>query len=181
MSVTITQGIFLRPWSGFSEPQFPVGIWWVFVTLLGDASGGSRSLVVEFKPANAQGVPRLYNLEQIQVSDTDRVTKDGDLIFNGWDILPGEDSAGGAPQSPGMSLRLVASPIAGANLDGRFLAPLPLLLGLPTAFLANTAVQIRFANVDADSIRTKLHGYYWDARSFQVTGGPQRPPGGLWG
>lgn len=181
MTVTTVIPPSLRPWSGYAEPGFPVAVWWAFAEVIGDASGGRRELQVVFKSANQPGQPRLYNLEQFDYFDNDNIARLVDLIWQGFDLPPGTDSGGVATGGGGLAFVSVPSVVAGALLGTVDMLKLPFLLGLPAAFLSQSTFFLRTPNVDLASVRMKVSGYVWDARSFQVPGGPRRPPGALWG
>lgn len=178
MSVLTLVPMGLRPWSGFARPQFPVAVWNAEASILGDASGGSRTVAVEFKAANAPGVPRLFNLEQIDAFDNLTATSTVDVLYAGWDHATGDFDLGLGAFGRGAAMQV--SPIAGASLVLSDIH-LPILLGIPTAAANQVNLQFRMANSDGDTLRVRFQGYVWDARSFQVEGGPQRPATGLWG
>jgi len=174
----------LRGWSGFAEPSLPIGIWTAAATVLGDASGGSRTGTVVFKTDNTPPVARLWNLEQFDAFDEDATPLAGDLIWNGWDLLPGATSEGsGVHGGVGIGVAFQASPIAGAVVSSLSLAlygALPILLGVPAATVSSTTLQFRVANSDGLNLRMRFQGYVWSNRAFQVPGGPQRPATSLW-
>jgi len=179
MSVIESRPFSLRPWSGHSEPGLPVAIWTQSFSLTGDASGGSRTMITEFKAASSPAHPRLYNLEQMDIFDNKSIGAIVDILWNGFDRPPGTTSEGSGLGAFGYTIAMQASAIAGSLASGFDTPPFPILLGIPAAVVSQCVVQIRAENSDGDLIRAKLHGYVWDARSFQTDGGPQRPKG-LW-
>jgi len=177
MSVVVTETVSQRSWSGFAEAQFPAGFWFGAVSVLGDASGGSRNALIEFKPGAAPPVPRLYSLEQYALSDADGAAKTADITFNGFDRLPGQQQA---VQNPFYTTSLQSSPIAGSGVSISLLWQRSILLGIPQNFVTQTLLQARLANIDAATLNFYAQGYFWNSRSFQAPGGPQRPSTALW-
>jgi len=178
MSVDNTEQVSYKPWSGFAEDGLPAGVWYGYAEILGDASGGSRTCQIQFKAAAANLVNVLYSLEQVQVFDTDQAGKFVDLLLNGWDIHFGRADV--VLGNTAYTFALAASPIAGAGFNTRDNLPLPIILGIPGRVIASTVLGLRAVNVDADTLRFYVQGYFWTPRSFQSPGGPQRPQTSLY-
>jgi len=66
--------------------------------------------------------------------------------------------------------------IRGDNLP----AMLPLFLGQQSNANSAASISLIRTNADTDVIGIRIGGYVWSARSTSVSGGPQRPPTGLY-
>jgi len=175
MSVSQVVPVHFRPWRGYATSGLPTGMWIAQGTILGDAGGGQRSVIMRFKEEGDPLGGRFYNIEQIECHWTDAGVTGGSLTLTNFDIL----------SSSGLVNREI---ILVARTDGVTTAGLvtgetrlPIFVGRPTLVGVSSQLEFATVNVDSDTFFATAQGYIWEPRSLLVDGGLRRPVDGLYG
>ena len=175
MSIVSFFPVLQRPWRGYDDPGLPVGMYIAQGTQLGDASGGTASVVMNFKEEGDPLGARFYNIEQIEIHHTAAVDRPGAIVLSSFDII----------SSQGLVDRRIAfQMIADAISDAALLSggvKLPIFLGRPQLVGIGSDVQASVANVDGQTLFFTLQGYIWEPRSLLEDGGLRRPLDSLYG
>jgi len=174
VSVLSADLIRARPYAGFSDPGLPIGYWRANHFVLGDASGGQRTIQLNFSLQGQGGPALFFSLEQLFVADADNNAKTGSLVTANMD--PFNE---GNPMTQPQTLTLAVGQSGGASLTQSQALHLPRYLGNAVQG-ATGALLVVFGNSDGDIIRVFAQGYYWSARSLNVDGGLRRPLSGLY-
>lgn len=177
MSVSTTAPALYRGFQGYANRALPAGHWFLGTSVLGDASGGARTITVEYQPATGPVNSRWYSLEELYLLDTDNNDKAcqafssngtpvmsrtvGGLVSFECEILAGGSTATINPTTL-MAVR-----------QGIFIGRQN---GSGTAFTFGVST----TNVNGATLAAQFGGYWWDTRSNLAPGGPTRPPQGLW-
>jgi len=178
VSVTQIGRLTFLPFRTPPNASQPAGIWTSQITVLGDASGGNvfanHEVILLTEPFSAL----MLTLEQIHLTDTTNASvtwlfeatgfEEHDPVGN-RNVLIHFAVIGGGPEA--------ATALLPTNSLRR-----PVFLGRcdRTSGQDSTMRVIR-SNVDAASFRSDLFGYYWTPDAMNAPGGPQRPPGSLFG
>lgn len=181
MTIAVLTPVEFRGWGGVpGQPAMPIGQWFKRVSLVGDASGGSKTLELAFS-VSAPGSPLTadsFSLEQLSIHSTSnadatalvltialgRVNR-GSLVPSGFDYAVELISIGGSSESA-------------AQAD--MMAPLRgLFLGQPETSDSSATLGVRVTNVDLEVLTVEAQGYVWGPRSLSTPGGPLRPAGAL--
>lgn len=149
----------------------PVGIWSVDESITGDASGGSRVLVLTFA-ASGQSNPRFYSLEQLTVVDSANLALNCSVITSGMGSRP---SGGPGIWRVNLLLRTGGDSIGGLPGDQRNF--LPAYLGRQDDRTVAADLAATVTNNDGGVFRVSAAGYVWDSKAMNVAGGLVRPPG----
>jgi len=156
----------------------PLGLWAVFVSTLGDGSGGLLTTSPRFQLAGQPGNTLLYSLEQLGV----QTTLDGGiacaLVIENMDSLPLNGSTGARSDIIAIDLSDNGA-VLGSSLRFQLANQKSHFLGAPVQNNLNAGLQIVIANT-AVSLSVKAQGYYWDPGAINALGGPQRPPGSIY-
>ncbi len=157
----------------------PLGLWAVFVSTLGDGSAGVLTASPRFQIAGEPGNTLLYSLEQVMVDTTLGGGVAGAMIVENMDRLPLNGSTGA--RSDVYPLDLVDNGVTlGSSLRPALFIGQPLFLGAPIQNNLNAGLQFTMPNT-AVSLAVKAQGYYWSPGAINASGGPQRPPGSIYG
>ena len=179
MSVFLAFSVTLRPFASRPEPGMPLGLWAVHVSTLGDGSGGLLTTSPRFQLANQPGNTLLYSLEQLGVRSTLSGFTDCTMIVENMDNLPLNGSTGA--RSDLYAFRLTDDGATlGSSIKMNERLQRPLFLGAPVQNNLNAGLQFVMPNT-AVSLSVKAQGYYWDPGAINAVGGPQRPPGSIYG
>lgn len=176
MSISDTTRLAFLP---FRSPGggLPDGIWTSQLTVIGDASGGDVILIHDVITLTEPFSALMLTLEQVTIDD---------------------DQAGSAEwlfQAIGFEEH---NPVGNNNLLLAFftrdtvgtvtairpheLLVKPLLLGrCDRTSGQDSSMSLRRANATGGAFRDALWGYYWGPGAMNEPGGPQRPPGSLFG
>jgi len=179
VSVFQAFAVTLRPFASRPEPGMPMGLWAVFVSTLGDGSGGLLTTSPRFQLAGGPGNTLLYSLEQVMVNTTLDGGIDGAMVVENMDALPLNGSTGAVSNVQQLLLRDNGA-VLGSSLRAFNEIAHPLFLGAPRQNGLNAGLQFVIANT-AVSLAVKAQGYYWDPGAINAIGGPQRPPGSIYG
>lgn len=177
MSVVATHTVLMRRFRGFADPAMPAGQWSVFGSATGNAGGGVLQQFLEFQIAGLRD-SRMFSLEQINVSiflatptqamiEVINMGEPSDVTGTiGWSV---------ATTSNGSSVSPLRS-IAGADL-----AFLPIWMGAKSVESVASSLLVEMDNVDGATVGVHAAGYWWSSRAVNADGGPQRPPGRIFG
>jgi len=180
MAVFLSFSVTLRPFASQPGPGMPLGLWAVHVSTLGDASGGLMTASPRFQQANEPGNTLLYSLEQLGLGTTIDGGQPAVMIIENMDGLPLNGSTGAQTDVYNIPLvdngTLIGSSAQFGNLLNR-----PFFLGAARQNNLNAGLQFATVNSDANSIVVKAQGYYWSPGAINAVGGPQRPPGSIYG
>ena len=175
MSVVGESDIEYRAFGGYADRRLPTALWRGQVTLVGDASGGTRLAQLVFNQPTAVVLSRHFSLEGLYLTDGDNVSKVARLLVSNFDEINGQ---GKLMQ---INLQLEAS-ISSAQLGAQStLAVRGLYLGQQAQVLTLTTVQVQVTNVDTAGLTLEGEGYVWGPEAASAPdGGLQRPGGGLY-
>jgi len=177
VTVSVSNGLSLRPWRGYDDPGLPVGMYFAQNAVTGDASGGDMIVFFDFKGEGEPISGRFFNLEQINVFHSQISTIPGHVVANNWETI---GPVGLVNRQWRFRLQNNANGVA--TMDDTGYLPLPLFLGsaAPLADLAST-LEVGVDNVDLTSLVVTIQGYIWEPRSIQAEGGLRRPVDSLYG
>lgn len=177
MTVSVSNGISIRPWRGYDDPGLPVGMYFAQNAVTGDASGGDMIVFFDYKGEGEPVSGRFFNIEQINVFHSTIATKEGHLVANNWETI---GPVGLVNRQWGF--RLINNDNDISTMDNVKYLPLPLFLGsvAPVASLAAT-VEVGVNNIDLSSLVATIQGYIWEPRAIMAEGGLRRPVDSLYG
>lgn len=156
MSVTTVIGMQLRP-VGEAQLPYPQTLWTCGGSVVGDASGGTIAVEVDFKAGS------LYSVEF--------VVFDCNALVDVMVVLTTQDGGAGFAYVATMQ-QVTATALGNATL-GREVMRNPLIFrpdGLATANL-----QGQMANAAGRTLFMRAWGYIWDIEASRVGQGPLRP------
>jgi len=179
VSVFLRFSITTRPFASRPDPGFPLGLWAVHVSTLGDGSAGLLTTAPTFQRTGQPGNTLLYSLEQLGLATSLAGGIGVDLNLENFDDLPLNGSTGAV--SDVYPFTLIDDGIfTGSSMplkEGLFK---PFFLGAPRQNALNASLNFAMANT-AVSLSVKAQGYYWSPGAINAVGGPQRPPGSIYG
>jgi len=177
LSVATVTSVRYRFFPGFPDDSLPIGYWAVSGLTLGDASGGTREVQLEFNPATAPRGAVFFSLEQVTVHDGNNAAKQGEFRTVNMDPIPGLSAVA-------ITNRWAGDLEAGAASAMLNPATQTVLRGwwLGRQAVAAVATQFRFltTNSDLNILTVTAQGYLWGPRSQNAPGGPSRPLQGLY-
>jgi len=175
MSVSSVVFVHYRPWRGYQDPGLPTGMWVSQGTILGDAGGGTKTVIMRFKE---EGLPlggRFYNIEQLEIHDTDVGARNAVLRMVNFDIL----SATGLVNR---EVHLEMDSDGTTNVALSQSGPrLPIFVGRPTLVGVTSQLEFGTPNSDGETFFATAQGYIWEPRSLLEDGGLRRPLDSLYG
>lgn len=175
MSTTSEVRITTLGWAGYDDPRLPISSYIAQGGTSGDGTGGTMAIRVTYHPAGPQAHGLMYNIEQLSGhTGQNNSTQVQLLTENLGHITPTRPltaTAVGVQYIPRGSL---------ATMDTSSIK-LPWWLGAPNLLGGRSSVDFATLNTDADSINVVVYGYIWGPRSTLAPGGPQRPPGAVFG
>jgi len=177
MSVTFNAPVSRRQWRGYDDPGLPVGMWFSQGAVTGDVSGGDMTVITTFH-FEGDGISGwFYDLEQMNIFNSDTTTKGGHIIANNFETL---GPVGLVNRQWRFELENNGNDVSALN-EGTHV-PLPLFLGsvAPVQSLASS-LEIGINNIDLSSLIVTIQGYIWEPRSVQAEGGLRRPADSLYG
>ena len=156
---------------------FPAGIWTSQLLAIGDASGGDILLIHEVFTLTEPFSALLLTLEQVQL-DIDQ-NAPAEWLFQAVGF---EEHNPVGNNNITIAFNTVASiGNVSAQAPGDLLRK-PLFLGRCDRTSGQASeISLRSANNDLNAFRDALYGYYWGPEAMNAPGGPQRPPGSLFG
>ena len=177
MTVSVSNGISIRPWRGYDDPGLPVGMYIGQNAVTGDASGGDMIVFFDFKGEGSPVSGRFFNIEQMNVFHSDTGAKAGHVVANNFETL---GPVGLVNRQ--WKFQLVTNLNGVSAMSDLLYFPLPLFLGsvAPVASLAAT-LEVGTDNIDLTSFVATIQGYIWEPRSIQAEGGLRRPTDSLYG
>ena len=178
MSIGVAQTIQTQRFQGHDDPRLPIGRWWGATQVTGDASGGIAFLQLNFSDAFVQVLnSNLYNLEGFIYSSQLEANAVGHITGANWRFPPGFVTVDHAYALPILDVGQPTLNVVSAEAYSF----LPVFLGSQAQ--AGTAQTLVFVvtNTDLFINRFKAEGYIWGPRSVLADGGPQRPPGSIYG
>ena len=176
MSVASSQQVEYEPWGGYDDPRLPTRVWKQADSILGDASGGQRSLTFEFVNSDVVRNAELYSLEEVYIIDAQNADTDLGMIATNFGLARG----GRREVAYTLTVRgsdtgvAALSPQAIRAITGTFLGE---------QGLRSTAQQLTFqaANSNGNLFVVWCGGYVWGQRSLSAgNGGIMRPRDGVW-
>ena len=176
MSIISSVTAIRRQERGWDDPGYPIAIWTVVGSVLGDASGGQKRIQVNLaSPGTPVGLA--YSIETIDVESSE--TDDLHILIEAVNF--------DATQALGVSrhIDLTSSAATGVTIATVGIAAglqRPWFLGVAVDPTVSAAVTLQTQNGDGDTVLAALAGYLWDPRSvLQAPGGYRRPPDGMFG
>jgi len=185
MSVLGSFNYVLRPFAAERLPGNPGGMWALGGQVIGDVSGGVRSITHLFQALPGISNSNLYSIEQIEISDTGVESTQVILQVNSMDaIFPGLASSATTQKFWRMTM-VDVSAVGGPQvscLEWERQRQTPWFLGQPSrnpslaSLLVCTAV-----NSDGSRMVINIQGYWWPPGAMNEIGGLKRPVGSLYG
>jgi len=174
MSVLGAEPVEFQRFSGYRDRRYPEGYWFGFVTVTGDATGGTASLAINLNQAGRTTLSsRLFSLEQFAVH-SDRVAAEAGRL----------EMVNLSGPSLGAFRGIITLPMVnfsqGNALEPSAYAMLPLFVGSQRDPALVSSIAVVMSNTDLIFRTFEAQGYWWGARSVLEPGGPQRPPTGLY-
>jgi len=156
---------------------FPAGIWASQQTVIGDASGGEAVIVHEVVLLTEPFSALMLTLEQIVLDVGQNAATELLLEIIGFEE---HNPVGNNNVIIGLAARTTVGNTVALQPDN--MLHKPVFLGrVDRASGQNAQLSMRAANVDGVAFRDALFGYYWTPEAMYTPGGPQRPPGSLFG
>lgn len=167
-----------RMWRGYDDPGLPVGAWIAHTVLVGDGTGGAATITVVFRGANEPASGRFYNVEQVELHDTDAGFKNGT-----WSVVGFERVGTFQIGQRVWKFQLEAGAFASSSMANRTgNIPMPLFLGQSSRFAGlPSTIEVTIANINVNVFSCTLQGYIWEPRSVMAEGGLRRPLDSLYG
>lgn len=163
--------VLARGFSGFPEPQHPSGYYRVDGVMIGDASGGDSVLAFDFALSSSLRNSQFYSLEDVRLTSFQSNSGTLEMAVVNLD----------SPVTSRFALEMKAT-LAGFTslLTDQLEGIRGLFLGRQDTPSANASVTFTINNTDTILTRVMIAGYIWGARSANLSGGPQRPPTGVY-
>jgi len=169
-----------RPWAASLDLSLPSGAWVVDGVVLGDASGGPKTLQFDFQKSTDPLSARLFSLEQFMLTSTSLPAAVTNWELQTFNLEAFERSAI-SPQVWGIEMERDRPNSAGAAavLDSQ--SAMPIFLGAP--IVASSASGFSFVTDNQDGIvmRAFAQGFFWGPGALIAPGGPQRPLRSVYG
>lgn len=175
MSVVASQEIRRRIWRGYDDPGLPVAVWQGRVTVTGDASGGSATLQIELWPEAQPGAGHFFNLEALEMTDS-QGGGDFQLLFINFGM-----AIAGAFANREWTIPMTFNQGNNGAIAINDQLAKPIFLGQPSIPAGRAALSVLATNDDGTVYDFYAEGYVWEPRSVQAQGGLRRPVGSLWG
>jgi len=171
VSVITAVTVALRPFSGYRDPRFPLGIWRGVESSIGDASGGFNEVDIRFQFTEGARSSLFFSLEQLMITNTESAQREARLFTLNMDRVDPTTLP-----TPAWTVLLKATIVgaAAALLDRG-----SLFLGSPSDPNATAILGVQMTNVLNAIMHINVQGYYWGPRSVLQDGGLQKPPQGL--
>jgi len=176
MSIASTDAqIVYRPFTGYDDPRLPRAFWVGVGSVEGDASGGQRTVQLNFKEAAPGLVTEAYSLEQLTVVSLETTNRALEVQTGNMDFIPG------LPSDAIWLARLTLEAGETQSIMQQGDLKLPAFLGQPRLQTAAAFLLFNAPNVNLVTLIVHAQGYKWDGGALLHPGGPQRPPTGIYG
>ena len=176
MTISGTTRLAFLPFNSPPGP-FPAGMWTSQQTVIMDASGGEAIITHEVVLLSEPFSALMLTIEQLTLDDA-RTTEQNWLL----EAIGFEEHNPVGNNNLIIALRSRATVGTVTALEPADMLRKPLFLGrCDRTSGQNSAISIRTDNTNGFSIRDALWGYYWTPGAMNTPGGPQRPPGSLFG
>jgi len=168
----------MRAWQASPDPTLPEGAWIASGTVVGTATGGPRTIQIDFQKAATRLSSRLFSLEQMALTDVSSAVIQWELQTFNLETFEGQ---GIASRAWALNITKDNRPNGNGGALDTFSNLLPLFLGAPSQ--AGVAAGISFVadNVNAITMVCFAQGFFWGPRSITAPGGPQRPLRSIYG
>jgi hypothetical protein len=176
MSVTSTTDIQYRRFSGHLDPRLPEGQWYASARVNADASGGEATCSLRFSRAGEPLSSKLYTLEALSLFSNDGNTRTIELRMSNMS----------GPTNEVLEHRYTVVADTTTNparnaVRAREVTFLPIFLGAQRTTASQCLLSAIQTNTNGVEYFFQAAGYWWGARSVLADGGPQRPPGSIYG
>ena len=176
MTISATTRLVFLPFRTPGGP-FPDGIWAAQGFVIGDASGGEaiirHDVILLTEPFSAL----MLTIEQLMIDDTVNASTEFLLEVIGFEEH-------NVVANNNLLLRFDTRGFPGTvdALSVQDMLRRPVFLGrCDRTSGQDSSMSIRASNTDGATYRDALYGYYWGPGAMNEPGGPQRPPGSLFG
>lgn len=178
MSVNTEGRVRFLPFRTPPSSAFPAGLWTGQIFAAGDVSGGQVTLTIEVNLLTEPFSALMFTIEQVELSDDAGATRQWLLDCIGFEE---HDPVG--TRIPRIEFETTsANPTTAGALQASNMLRKPYFLGRADRQSGNdTAMRMITANGDGIAFQVGLFGYYWTPDAMNAAGGPQRPPGPLFG
>jgi len=149
----------------------------VSALVLGDGSGGNRSIILEFNPSSAPRSTLMYSLEMFTVTDDSNLAKAGNLRVINLDPIPG---LGAIALTHRWTADIAADQTAAHLASNAQNALKRIFLGRQAVAAVAASLRYDTDNVDTAICTVTAEGYFWGPRSINALGGPSRPLQGIY-
>jgi len=178
MSVTVTGRVRFLPFRTLPIPGQPAGIWTSQITAIGDASGGTIFMITEVFLLAEPFAALVLTIESMMLT----ATVDTSLV---WQM----EATGFEEHDPVGNRNVIyhfqttgGGPSTLTTLRPDQLPKRPIFLGrCDRTSGQDSSIRMLVQNVNIITFRHDLFGYYWTPDAMNAPGGPQRPPGALFG
>ena len=178
MSVTKTGRIRFLPFRTPPSPSQPAGIWTSQITTLGDASGGTIFSVTEVNLLTEPFSALMLTIESLMITDTSNVAAGYLMEATGFEEHDPVGNRNVIYQFP----TTASAPTNATALQQADTLRRPIFLGrCDRTSGQDSSIRFLTGNLDGVSFRVDMFGYYWTPDAMNAPGGPQRPPGPLFG
>lgn len=176
MAVTSNTRIKFLPFRSPPNPSFPAGIWTGQMFVAGDASGGNSFMVLDIILLTEPFSALMFTLEQFLVNDSASVR----LYLIEATGFEEHDPVGN--RNVLLHFQTATGPEAATALRQDNMLKKPLFLGRADRTSGqDTRIRVISDNTNGIGYHAELFGYYWGPGAMNAPGGPQRPPGSLFG
>lgn len=176
MSVTSTSEIQYRRFQGYADPRLPEGQWYGSTRVNGDASGGDATVSLRFNRAGDPLSSKIFTLEDLSLFSNDGFARTAELRMSNMSGPTNEI----LEHRYALFLATTTNPARNA-VRARDLTLLPVFLGSQRDTATQSLLSTIQLNTNGIEYFFQAAGYWWGARSILVDGGPQRPPGSIYG
>lgn len=178
MTVTVTGRVRFLPFRTPPNPSQPAGLWTSQLTAIGDASGGDLFLITEVNLLTEPFSALMLTIEQIMLTDTSNAGRTWTMEATGFEE---HDPVGNRNVIYDFVTSATGPTSATAlNQSGTILKPI--FLGrCDRTSGQDSSIRVITDNIDVFTFRQDLWGYFWTPDAMNAPGGPQRPPGALFG
>jgi len=176
VTISATTRLAFLPFASPSDP-FPAGIWASQQTVIGDASGGEAVIVHEVITLTEPFSALMLTIEQILLDDARTTEQEWLMEIIGFEE---HNPVGNNNMLVALNTRVTIGTVTALGM--RDLLRRPIFLGRCDRTSGQASqISLRTTNDDGFAMRDALFGYYWTPGAMNAPGGPQRPPGSLFG
>jgi len=170
--VSVTHGVQVKHhvWGGDTDPSYPISTWFAQMVLMGDASGGTSSLLINLARSHSDVLDAsFWSVEQIDCYATGNATVVG--IIRSTNLADVGMHVGIAMAATPLQIGSVSRRDPGGRIR-RFLGH----MGDPGL---GCGISLVTQNTSGIQISFEAQGYQWGSRSRSTPGGPKYPPGAI--